>query len=257
MDRKSLRDSGLLEQYLLGLTSLEETQIVDDFLKTDPEIRMELEHLRLQLGLYVKDKMVDSKSDHQRESLEPLDHQVIQEMGRKNQVLKKWRYGLAAACLALFFSTLHFYHISEDHKAAFIGERARHAQDDNLHAQELKHLGNESINWDSIHTIVTSSKHGGLQFHYLPADSVVLLDLSHLQKPEEGFAYFVFIETADGVSTTSIVDANSLHGLHPLNNLTARLRILYWPQSEKAEQAFPEEGLIAELSLNELPNFRR
>jgi anti-sigma-K factor RskA len=46
MDKKQFLASGLLEQYALGLTSPEETQLVEQFVEHDPEIREKLHALQ-------------------------------------------------------------------------------------------------------------------------------------------------------------------------------------------------------------------
>jgi len=52
MDRDNFLASGLLEQYALGLTSPEETQLVEHFVETDPEIRKKLTALQQTVEQY-------------------------------------------------------------------------------------------------------------------------------------------------------------------------------------------------------------
>lgn len=52
MNKEQFLASGLLEQYALGLTSMEETQLVEDFMERDPEIYEKLQSLQAAVEEY-------------------------------------------------------------------------------------------------------------------------------------------------------------------------------------------------------------
>lgn len=250
MEPNHIHDNGLLEQYLLGLTSREESMAVEEYLARNPEARRELDHLRSQLGLYLEDvgvnESVDKKARLPRE--EVLREQVDILLAR-NRHLSTFRTGLVALCLLLFATSFFFYRQSRNNHSAHIAEKARHVQDDHLHAQEIEHLTAEVVHWDSLHTVVATSDHGNLQLHYLLADSMVLLDLSHLQGPAAGYAYHVHRQTEQGEQKLWVVDAGKVNALYPLDSPDADLRIIYGPSVVLPSAPEPKLDLVAELSL--------
>lgn len=250
MDPNSLHDSGLLEQYLLGLTSREESLAVEELLASNPEFRKEMEHLRSQLGLYLEDVGLNEAAV--KAASKPQETKLRQQVDRllaRNWRLSLARTGLAVLSVCLFCASLYFYRLSEGYQTAHIAEKARHVQDDHLHAQEMKHLASEVVHWDSLQTVVASSDHGNLQLHYLMADSMVLLDLSHLKGPAAGYAYHVHRQTEHGEQSLFIIDAGKVNALYPLNSASANLRIIYGPSVTHPSAPQPQTDLVAELSL--------
>lgn len=257
MKPNHIHDNGLLEQYLLGLTSLEESMAVEEYLARNPQARQELDHLRGQLGLYLEDVGVNEVMGHERAvPQETQFRQQISYLLSRNHRLASFRTGLIALCLLLFGTSFYFYDQSRDHHSAHIAEKARHVQDDHLHAQEMEHLAAEIVHWDSLHTVVASSEHGNLQLHYLMADSMVLLDLSHLQGPASGYAYHVHRQTEDGEKKLWIVDAGKVNALYPLDSHDANLRIIYGPSVTVPAEPEPTLDLVAEVSLAEFRSQR-
>ncbi|MEM6772350.1 MAG: hypothetical protein AAF597_17370, partial [Bacteroidota bacterium] len=226
MDPNTLREEGLLEQYLLGLTNREESLAVEEYLARNPEANKEVEHLRRQLGLYLEETGLSEEIGRNRHL--PGDAKASRQLktlqGRVAQ-LSVVRTGLLILCCLLAVSSVYFYRLSQRYHADHLAERARHVQDDHLHAQEIEHLSAEVVHWDNLQTVVAASQHGNLQLHYLPTDSIVLLDLSHLKGPEAGFAYHVHRKTKEGEHPLFIVDAGKVNALYPLNNPAERLRI--------------------------------
>lgn len=250
MDPNYLRDNGLLEQYLLGLTSREESIAVEEYLARTPEAQQELEHLRSQLGLYLEDVGVgESASGPINQSNSAHSSNQINYLLTRNRHLTLLRSGLVTLCLLLFATSFYFYQQSRSNHSAHIAEKARHVQDDHLHAREMKHLEAAVIDWDSLHTVVASSDHGNLQLHYLMADGMVLLDLSHLQQPEHGYAYHVHRKTQHGEQKLWVVDAEKVNALYPVDNSDADLRILHGPSVAHPSSPQPKIDLVAELSL--------
>ena len=54
MDKERFLESGLLEQYVLGLTSEEETREVERYAQAFPEIRAEIDLLRKAVRQYAE-----------------------------------------------------------------------------------------------------------------------------------------------------------------------------------------------------------
>jgi len=255
MDRETLNEKGLLEQYLLGLTTREESLAVEEYLEKDPQARADLEHLRRQLGVYLEDNGIEEKMPPGGQSnYEPTeDEQMLAYLLGRNQRLNIARYVLMALTLMLTVSTFYFDRQSSNAQAALLTEKARHVQDDHIHEAALKKMDRETVHLDSIRPVIHPSKAGNLQLHYLAADSVLLLDLSHLDPPHEGFAYHVHVRKGGEESSRYVVAAGEEHGLYPLERSRAQLRLLYGPTKPGTGPTDSLPVLIDELRLDEAP----
>lgn len=250
MEPEFLQKNGLLEQYLLGLTSREESKAVEEYVANNPEARRELEHLRSQLGVYLEDTGFMEPDTGRENRLVTQEYREQRDyLQVKNHWLKLTRRALAVLSVILLISSVYFYRQSHQHSLALSAEKARHVQDDHLHAREIKHLTAEAVDWDALHTVVAASEHGNLQLHYLLSDSTVLLDFSHLQGPAAGYAYHVHHLTAHGEKSLFVIDAGEVNALYPLHNPDADLKILYGPAVAIPSGPQPQVDLVAELSL--------
>ncbi len=101
---KTFLDSDLLERYLLGTTSLEETLQVERYIAMHPEVREE--YLMLQENLEAYAKLYSKKTP------EGLKDVILNTVKRENSIKKKfYRYAIAASFTALLFagSSYFFY----------------------------------------------------------------------------------------------------------------------------------------------------
>lgn len=73
MNKEQFLNSGLLEQYALGLTDSEESQIVEQHLKTFPELRDELQSMQSALEQYARQYAIPPPSGLKGKILEDLD----------------------------------------------------------------------------------------------------------------------------------------------------------------------------------------
>jgi len=232
MDRESLKKHGLLEQYLLGLTSREETEAVEEYLASDPEAQRDLEFLRGQLGIYLDDPSVSGnfeapayKSAVHRDSSEQ-EHMMQYLLGR-NQRLNVVRAVLGVVCLLLLGSTVYLYQQSRQLAADLLTEKARHVQDDHFHENTLRELELNTVSLDSMNTVVATSLRGPIQLHYLTTDSIILLDLSHLSPPDSGFAYHIHLQEDSEERSRYIINGEELNTLYPISNIADRLKVIY------------------------------
>lgn len=62
MNQKDFFNSGLLEQYVLGITSEEETKLVETFIANDPEVRRAYNQLREEIEQFAESQQIN----HQR-----------------------------------------------------------------------------------------------------------------------------------------------------------------------------------------------
>ena len=73
MDKQQFKNSGLLEQYVLGLTSPEENQIVEEFVNTYPDIKKELDGFRNAMEQYAQQHAVPPPPRLKKTILKSID----------------------------------------------------------------------------------------------------------------------------------------------------------------------------------------
>ncbi len=254
MDRESLKNSGLLEQYILGLTSRKESLLVERTLAENPEAREDYDNLRRELDDYALSKGMSAPLQggeaRTAADYEDLDHEMILAMTERNHSLVIWRYGLIAACLFLLCLSGYLFRMNETNRSEVVTEKAHHAQDNNAHEQALKHLEEMTPNWSELRTIKTSSAHGTVILHYLDHHKLVFLDLSHTHTLSEEDAYFVFMGQGKGEADMVIPLGHQLN-LHPviLPKGVDELKVFKWALNETTREVDLQEDLVAALSL--------
>ncbi|MEM9258615.1 MAG: hypothetical protein AAGA62_03150, partial [Bacteroidota bacterium] len=127
---------------------------------------------------------------------------------------------------------------------------ARHAQDDESHQLRLKNLLEEAtVDWAGLHTEQHPTTIGNILVHHLENEHTALLDFSHLQAPEEGFAYFLFAKEGDEEKPGLMLTQDRLTELFPVALPTKSIRLYRWRENEQPPAPLPEEDLMAELNL--------
>lgn len=255
MDREYLKKHGLLEQYLLGLTSREETEAVEEYLASDPEAQRDLEFLRGQLDIYLEspditDKFAASVQDRFSSPDTTEQEDVMQYLLQRNQRLNVMRVILGAACLLLLGSTVYLFQQNRRLAADLLTEKALHVQDDHFHENTLRELELSTVNLDSLNTVVATSGRGAIQLHYFSADSIILLDLSHLSPPDSGFAYHVHLQKGSKEQLHYSVYEGELHTLYPISDAADHLKVVHAPATTDSSLAntAPETILSKPLS---------
>ncbi|NJC27469.1 hypothetical protein [Neolewinella antarctica] len=236
----------LLEQYLLGLTSREQTLYVKEMLEKDPTLATELEELRERMSEYITEQgMEQDGSDRQRslQDFHDLDHEMITAMTRRNHNLVIWRLALSGVCLLLLFLSGYLFRSNQNYRMEVDREKALHAQDDASAQKKIKTLEGQTVAWDSLNTQTIPSAGGDVLVHYLAEEDITFLDLSHLAalQPEE--AYHLEMIDGRGRSEKLVVSDSTRLSLLPLvaNVNTVRL----W-RSAKAHD-LPRDSALAVL----------
>ena len=75
MNKDQFLTSGLLEQYALGITSEEESALVEQYLSTSPEVRSEYTSMRKALDQYAKQYAIQPPEVLRDRVMEAVDHQ--------------------------------------------------------------------------------------------------------------------------------------------------------------------------------------
>lgn len=253
MDRENLKKSGLLEQYILGLTSREESLLVERTLEKHPEAREDYEKLRQEFDAYTLSNglpvPLEGREVRTAADYENLDHEMILSMAKRNHSLVIWRYCLMAACLLLLCLLGYLFRLTTSSRTEIATEKAHHAQDNNAHEQALRHLQEQAPHWSELKMVKASTAEGTVILHYLDAQNPVLLDFSHAQPLSEDEGYFVVSEGDEEAAL--IVRAGHQIGLHPisLSKNVDKLKIFRWKLDEVFHEAATGHNLVAALSL--------
>ena len=249
LTRESLKKSGLLEQYVLGLTTREQNRILKAFLEQNPDAQEDVAALKEELSNYMASYNLGSP-DAERETRTSddfldLDHEMILEMTERNHSLTIWRYALGTLCLLLVALSGYLFRLSENNKTALLQEKARHAQDDNSHRLKVENLKDAALDWSGLQTVTTYVGEGFIQLHYSPDDDRMILDLSHLnvgKRINEKSYHIYVVDGEDSRHVLKILPADE-HSLHALKVAGAQLQVY------SGEKGAEDQNLVAEISL--------
>jgi len=251
LTRESLKSSGLLEQYVLGLTSREQNRLLEAFLEQNPEAKEDVAALREELNHYLDIQSVDLPEGERQirtpEDFLDMDHEMILEMTEKNHSLTIWRYALGAVCLLMLALSGYLFRLNENNKSALLEEKARHAQDDNSHRLKVENLEESVLDWSGLQTVTTYVGAGTIQLHYAAEDDQVILDLSHLNlgSLDDREPYHVYIiDGEDSQLALEILPADE----HRLHALKVKGRFLQIYSGSKATGKH-DSNFLAEISL--------
>lgn len=198
MNRENHPHRELLEQYLLGLTTREQADYVEELLANDPTAREELERLEGQLEQYISQQgMQEGEAANPRRALadfHDLDHEMITQMTRRNHHLTIWRLALSAVCLLLLFVAGYLFRENQNYRLAINTEKALHAQDEANHEREIAELlRGQGVEWDSLTTESLTSTRGNVLLHRVAGQQISFLDVSHLESLLTNEAYHVYV----------------------------------------------------------------
>lgn len=254
MSSEELKQSGLLEQYVLGLTSRDDSEFVKKMAEEDPQIKQEIERLEAEMSAYAADKSIlpppRGRAVRDSEEYEDLDHEVIMAMTERNHTLTIWRYALSAACFLLLLLSGYLFRLNQLNQQELMKEQALHAQDENTHQIALQHLEEGVLDWTSLQTLRKDAKVGHLQVHHFPNRNTVLLDLSDFNPPAEGHAYFIVLGNGQEVIPSLEITQEGQNTLYPVQLHGGKdvLRVFHWPVGKPVLPlpTAPSEDLVAE-----------
>lgn len=253
MNRESLKNSGLLEQYVLGLTSREESRLVEQVLEDDPlaqqdyeELLREMEGLIEAQGLGTPD---GNRSPRSIEEFEALDYEVAVEISRENHALSVWRYALGAITLLLILMCGYLYRMYADQRSELLTEKALHAQDRNSYQLKIKHSDSGNPDWKALETTKAEAVNGVVLLHHLKDQNLILLDLSHTDTLEDGFSYYVYV--GEESKARLVIPREDRFHLHPISieHDEETLKIFIWEEGQASPDQKLEKDMIADLSL--------
>ncbi|MEL6846206.1 MAG: hypothetical protein AAFP02_23605, partial [Bacteroidota bacterium] len=241
-----------LEQYVLGLTDRDESDLVKRMADENPQIRHEIARLQEEMSAYAMAKNIlpppRGRKIRHPEEYDNLDHEVIMAMTERNHTLTIWRYALSAACFLLLLLSGYLFRSNQLNHNELVKERAIHAQDENTHQIALQHLEEGALDWASLQTLRKDAKVGHLQVHHFPNRKTVLIDLSDFNPPADGHAYFIVLGSGQEVIPALEITYEGQHTLYPIELAGGKdtLRVFHWPVGQPVLPAVPSEDLVAE-----------
>ena len=102
-------NSGLLEKYLLGETSSEETEYVETYIARHPEAENAYTNLQFNLEVVSKTNAVEAPKNILNHVLEELDDSPIIKLSTYKKYKKWHQFSIAASVVALIFAGQSFY----------------------------------------------------------------------------------------------------------------------------------------------------
>lgn len=97
-------NSGLLEKYLLGETSSEETQYIETFIARHPEVENAYNTMQFNLEIVAKRDAVEAPKSILNAVLEELDETPVVKLNTQGKSKKWYQYSIAASIVALIFA---------------------------------------------------------------------------------------------------------------------------------------------------------
>ena len=104
-------NSGLLEKYLLGVTSSVETDQVETYIAKYPEVQNAYNTLQFNLEVVAKSNAVEAPKSILNNILDELDEAPVVKMNTAKKSRKWYKFSVAASVAALLFAgtSAHFY----------------------------------------------------------------------------------------------------------------------------------------------------
>ncbi|NCO64804.1 MAG: RNA polymerase subunit sigma-70 [Flavobacteriaceae bacterium CG_4_10_14_3_um_filter_33_47] len=109
-------NSGLLEKYLLGVTSSEETEQVETYISRHPEVENAYTTLQFNLEVVAKTNAVEAPKGVLKSILDELDDKPVVPLNPVKKYKKWHQFSIAASIVALIFAGQSFYLHSKNEK---------------------------------------------------------------------------------------------------------------------------------------------
>ena len=109
-------NSDLLDKYLIGTTTVDETKTVESYISKYPEVKNAYTTLQQNLEIVAKSNAVEAPMHLLNDILNELDDQPVIALETKSKQKSWYRFGVAASIAALVFagSTFMFYMNNQD-----------------------------------------------------------------------------------------------------------------------------------------------
>ncbi len=250
MNRDELKQSGLLDQYVLGLLGPERNSEVEQLMEEDPFLAQEVERLRKELNSYVDSYDIapppSGRGPRTAQEFQDLDHEMITAMVERNHSLNLWRYVLLAVCLVLIGLSGYLFRLKEGHRGDLVTEQALRAQDHASHQLELRRRSAAAlqVSDDSMSTHRFRFHNAEIRTYFLPWAGIALLDLNDVPRPAAGHDYYLFPASEREMGTLPEVihaDDSERWRTVQLTENQDRIRIYDWDMAAHTEPKYSDQ----------------
>ncbi|WP_027137085.1 anti-sigma factor [Gaetbulibacter saemankumensis] len=108
--------SGLLEKYLLGNTSVSETQEVESFISKYPEVQNHYNTLQYNLEIVAKSNAVEAPTSILDNILDELDDAPVVNINSSRNYKKWYKFSVAASIVAMLFAGTSYIFYNQNQK---------------------------------------------------------------------------------------------------------------------------------------------
>ncbi|WP_418602714.1 anti-sigma factor [Hwangdonia sp.] len=109
-------NSGLLEKYLLGKTTSEETEMVETYISKYPEVQNTYNTLQYNLEIVAKSNAVEAPKSLLNNILEELDEKPVVKLKPSYKYKKWYKFSVAASIAALIFAGTSYLFYTQNQK---------------------------------------------------------------------------------------------------------------------------------------------
>ncbi|MBD0832372.1 anti-sigma factor [Aestuariibaculum sediminum] len=109
-------NSGLLEKYLLGETTVSETEMVETYISKYPEVQNAYNTLQYNLEVVAKTNAVEAPASILNSVLDELDDAPVVTMKRRKNYKSWYKYSIAASVAALLFAGTSYIFYNQNKK---------------------------------------------------------------------------------------------------------------------------------------------
>jgi anti-sigma-K factor RskA len=225
MDKEKFLNSGLIEQYVLGIATDEEIQLVEDFAQEHPDIQKEIDSLRSGLEDYARQYAIDPPTELKGRIMDEIDSlgksqipvsTIANDTARSRRNL--WAIITSTAALIFLALAFSFYQKSnalEDQlntaqaelamfQEKCNKERATYAQTE----QTLAFLNNKA----TVPVNLKGSKilpEAQAVVYWNPAEKKALFNGLNLPAPDKGKTYQIWADVEGEMINMGVLDANN------------------------------------------------
>ena len=250
MSREELKQSGVLDQYVLGLLDPERSEMVERLMEEDPLLEAEVRRLRRELNSYADARNIlppdDGRAPRTAQDFQDLDHEMITAMMERNHTLNIWRYVLIGACLLLIGLSGFLFRLKENVRGELVTERALHAQDERSYQHDLNRQQTvlmQSLGaHEQLRLVEQRVDTGMVRLHIVENAGIGLLDLTRLPPLQQDTAYLVYgmEESPRTVSAGQQIQLTVIRLPVP----GERLQIYRWPMEHVVPPTPPKDPLV-------------
>jgi len=234
MNKERFLASGLIEQYVLGLTTPDETQEVERYAKAYPEVQAELDALRGAIEQYAAQYAVPPSKELKEKILSEIEAEEQMEKRIRTDQTSRMRKGIshgwlfAAAALALiaigaaFWSWWRYQDLSEDYDYLATQYATIVKQCDELQKQEqINRQVVALVNNDATRVVHLTGTDINPEAHVVvywnEATQSAMLHMVEMPEPPPGKQYQIWADVEGVMINAGLLEEAGERNLQPIN----------------------------------------